>query len=136
MTEAETKGAHHIGLTVPDVKETSSFFVNVLGFSKVDERPEYPAIFVSDGNILITIWQCQNASSAVPFDRKNNVGLHHLALRVEPSKLDSLYARVGEAEGVAIEFAPEPLRGGPTRHMMCLIPGGVRVEFIAPSPSA
>ena len=30
-----------------------------------------------------------------------------------------------------IEFAPENLRNGPVRHMMCAIPGGVRVEFIA-----
>lgn len=132
MADTVTKGVHHIGLTVPEVHETSSFFVNVLGFAKVDERPNYPAIFVSDGTILITIWQCQSASTAVPFDRKNNVGLHHLALRVDPSALDEVYAKVREAEGVEIEFAPEPLRGGPTRHMMCAIPGGVRVEFIAP----
>ena len=34
---------------------------------------------------------------------------------------------------VAIEFAPEPLNGGPTQHLMCNIPGGIRVEFIAPA---
>ncbi len=27
----------------------------------------------------------------------------------------------------------EPLGGGPTRQMMCNIPGGIRVEFIAPA---
>ncbi len=30
-----------------------------------------------------------------------------------------------------MEFAPEPLGGGPAKHMMCAIPGGIRVEFIA-----
>jgi hypothetical protein len=34
---------------------------------------------------------------------------------------------------VKIEFAPEPLGGGPTRHMMCAIPGGIRLELIAPA---
>jgi hypothetical protein len=34
-------------------------------------------------------------------------------------------------DGVKFEFAPEPLLGGPTKHMMCAIPGGIRVEFIA-----
>ena len=134
MEYPATKGAHHIGLTVPNVEETSSVFINLLGFEKVAERPDYPAIFVSDGTILITIWQCESPSTAVPFDRKNNVGLHHLALRVDPSDLDHVYAKVREADGIEIEFAPEPLRGGPTRHMMCAIPGGIRVEFIAPAP--
>jgi len=127
-----TKGAHHIGLTVSDVRAASSFFVDTLGFRKVDERPDYPAIFVSDGTVLLTLWQCQD--KAVPFDRKHNVGLHHVALRVDPSDLDEVHERVREAEGVSIEFAPEPLRGGPTRHMMCSIPGGIRLEFIAPAP--
>ncbi len=45
----KTLGAHHIGLTVPDVERTRNFFVDVLGFSQVGERPHYPAIFVSDG---------------------------------------------------------------------------------------
>ena len=30
-----------------------------------------------------------------------------------------------------IGFAPEPLGDGPTQHMMCYIPGGIRMEFIA-----
>jgi hypothetical protein len=31
-----------------------------------------------------------------------------------------------------MEFAPEELLGGPTRHMICNIPGGgIRVEVIA-----
>ena len=36
-------------------------------------------------------------------------------------------------DGVVIEAAPEPLGDGPTRHMFCAIPGGVRMEFIAPA---
>ena len=38
----------------------------------------------------------------------------------------------GAADGAEVEFAPEPLNDGPVRHMMCRIPGGLRVEFIAP----
>ena len=36
-----------------------------------------------------------------------------------------------ERVDVAIEFAPEPLGNGPSHHMRCAIPGGIRVEFIA-----
>ncbi|WP_281413273.1 VOC family protein [Leptothoe spongobia] len=40
---AITQGAHHIGLTVPNIDATRDFFVNVLEFKQVAERPEYPA---------------------------------------------------------------------------------------------
>ena len=39
---AITKGAHHIGLTVPDVTKTRAFFVDSLGFEQVGEVPDYP----------------------------------------------------------------------------------------------
>ncbi len=130
---AKTKGAHHIGLTVPDLAKTREFFIETLGFEQVCEKPDYPAVFVSDGVTMITIWQAKNAASAVPFDRKNIIGLHHFALRVDGAGvLDQLHDTLKLTEGVEIEFAPEPLGAGPTKHMMCFIPGGIRVEFITP----
>jgi len=128
-----TRGAHHIGLTVPDLAETRAFFTDKLGFDQVGELPDYPAVFLSDTTTMITLWQATNPENAVPFDRKNNVGLHHFAMKVENADaLDHLYQTLDTTNGVDIEFAPEPLMGGPTRHMMCFIPGGIRMEFIAP----
>jgi len=133
-SNAVTRGVHHLGLTVPDLSATRSFFVDVLGFEQVGERPEYPAVFVSDGTVMITLWQAADPASAVAFDRKNVVGLHHLALLVpDQASLDRLHERLAAIDSVAIEFAPQALRDGPVRHMMCAIPGGVRVEFIAVS---
>lgn len=127
-----TKGAHHIGLTVPDLAKTHAFFVETLGFDQVGEVPAYPAAFVSDGTTMITLWQANNPASAVPFDRKNVIGLHHLALKVEDAAaLDVLHGNLKSADGVEIEFAPEPLGEGGAKHMMCAIPGGIRMEFIA-----
>ncbi|WP_313953702.1 VOC family protein [Accumulibacter sp.] len=131
-TSAVTRGVHHVGLTVPDIAATRAFFVDVLGFDQVGERPDYPAVFVSDGTVMITLWQAADPATATAFDRKNVIGLHHLALLLpEQSALDRLHQRLATTPGVAIEFAPEALRGGPVRHMMCAIPGGVRLEFIA-----
>ena len=132
--QAITRGAHHIGLTIPDLAATRSFFLDVLGFEQLGEVPDYPAVFLSDGNTMITLWQAQQPDQAVPFDRKNNVGLHHLALRVaDTQSLAALHRQLEIANDVAVEFAPEPLMGGPTQHMMCTIPGGIRTEFIAPA---
>ena len=129
-----TQGAHHIGLTVPNLDTTRRFFLQTLGFQQVGEIPDYPAAFLSDGNIMVTLWQAVDPINAVPFDRKNVVGLHHLALTIaNDSALDTLYKSLQTTTGASIEFAPEPLLGGPTQHMMCSIPGGIRVEFIAPN---
>ena len=127
-----TLGVHHIGLTVPSLNETKEFFVNVLGFKQVGEKPAYPAVFVSDGTIMITLWQAANSELATKFDRHTNIGLHHIALAVpDVERLNALHQRLSEVESVNIEFIPEPLGDGPTQHMMCAIPGGFRVEFIA-----
>lgn len=133
MPDAMTQGAHHIGFTVPDLAQTRAFFIEILGFDQVGEKPDYPAVFLSDGSIMITLWQAIDPTTATPFDRRNNIGLHHFALAVEDGQaLDALHRKLGETDGVAIEFAPEALGGGPTRHMMCAIPGGIRMELIAP----
>ena len=131
-SDAFTKGAHHVGLTVRNLAETRRFFTDVLAYKEVGGIPDYPAAFLSDGATMITLWQVSDPSGALAFDRKNVVGLHHLALAVDgDEKLNALCERLQDAPGVHLEFSPEPLMGGPTRHMMCNIPGGIRVEFIA-----
>ncbi len=129
---AVTKGAHHVGLTVPDIKVACDFFVNTFGFEQIGEVLDYPAIFISDGTIMLTLWQAVNPDKTIPFDRKNVIGLHHFALRVESIEtLQSLHQTLVNTPGVKIEFAPEPLGGGPAQHMMFYIPGGIRMELIA-----
>lgn len=133
MTEINTVGVHHVGLTVPDIQQTASFFVETLGFEKVGQKQTYPALFVSDGVTMITLWQVQDPTKQVAFDRKNVVGLHHLALQVKNLQaLEHLNCKLKLATGVTIEFGPEDLGAGPAKHMMCVIPGGIRLELIAP----
>ena len=132
-TKALTHGVHHVGLTIPDLTRTRDFFVDVLGFEQIGEVPDYPAVFLSDGQMMLTLWQVIDSASAVAFDRKRVIGLHHLALLVSPDvSLESLHKRFVQEGDVEIEFAPEPLGGGPTRHMIFSIPGGIRLELVAP----
>ena len=88
---------------------------------------------MTDKTTMITLWQAQNPEQATAFDRKNIIGLHHFALRVENhAALDALYETLEEVSDVQIEFAPESLGSGGVRHMMTHIPGGIRVEFLSP----
>jgi catechol 2,3-dioxygenase-like lactoylglutathione lyase family enzyme len=132
-TKKITQGVHHVGLTVGNLDEARHFFINTLGYEHVGEKPDYPAAILSDGTTLITLWQASDPTNVVGFDRKNVIGLHHLALAVDgDAALDSLYQDLTQNTGVKIEFAPSLMGNGPRRHMMCNIPGGaIRVEFIA-----
>ena len=130
-TQALTRGVHHAGLTVPDLAATRRFFTDALGFQQVGEVADYPAVFLSDGTVMVTLWQAENPDSATGFDRRRNIGLHHLAFEVHD--LGAVHQRLASREDVELEFAPEHLGDGPTRHLMCAIPGGIRVEFIAPT---
>ncbi len=132
MSNAKTAGAHHVGLTVPHLDAARAFFSDALGFEPVGEVPDYPAAFLSDGTIMITLWQAENPVTATPFDRRRNIGLHHLALTV-PSEdaLTELAGELGGRSDVEIEFEPEALGDTPIRHMMCRIPGNIRLELIA-----
>lgn len=125
-----TTGFNHIGLTVKDLAASTSFFVDTLGWELKGKDKSYPASFVSDGKMLITLWQVKESNKVVNFDRKNNVGLHHLALSVNHSKaLDELHERFKKVPSVVIEFGPELSYGGPAKHMMIREPSGNRLEF-------
>jgi catechol 2,3-dioxygenase-like lactoylglutathione lyase family enzyme len=127
---AITNGVHHIGLTVARLEDSANFFTQRLGWQEVNRNPDYPAIFVSDGSIMVTLWQTQT-DSPEDFDKNTQVGLHHVAFQVNnETDLDRLHESFIEAEDVTIEFAPELLRQGPAKHMMVYEPSGIRVEFI------
>ena len=134
MTTPLTRGAHHVGLSVPDLEAATRFFTDALGFRVAGERPDYPARFVSDGTTLLTLWQVSDPAHATRFDRRANIGLHHLALAVaDEAALETVHARVSGHPGVTVEFAPEPIRAGSSiRHFICAMPGGIRIEFATP----
>jgi catechol 2,3-dioxygenase-like lactoylglutathione lyase family enzyme len=125
-----TSGVDHVGLSVRNLDATCKFFCDCLGWRVVGERPEYPAIFVSDDHIVVTLWRVESPEQAVAFDRRANVGLHHLALAVaDRPGLDALYHRVSEWPGVHTEFAPQVSGKGPKLHFIVREPSGVRIEF-------
>jgi catechol 2,3-dioxygenase-like lactoylglutathione lyase family enzyme len=128
--KSSTCGFDHVGLSVGDLAGSLKFFTDCLGWSVVGERPDYPAAFVSDGQGTITLWQVESPDKAIAFDRRANVGLHHLAIAVaDRAELDALYQRVSSWPGVVVEFGPELSGAGPKIHFIVREPSGVRVEF-------
>lgn len=137
-TEVLTRGVHHVGLTVSRLEESARFFTELLGWQEVRRDDSYPAIFVSDGTVMLSLWSTKATAAEQTvnaFNNQTNIGLHHLALLVDSrERLDQIYAHLLE-HAVHIEFAPELLREGPAQHMMCYEPSGIRLEFIWPASS-
>ena len=128
---AVTNGIHHLGLSVSKLEEAIEFFTEALEFNLVGRDEDYPAAFLKDESVVITLWGTEE--NAVPFDRKKNEGLHHVAFNVKDGgALESLYLRLIERTDITVEkeiTAMSP--GSNTRHFFIRIPGGPRVEFIA-----
>lgn len=128
MSTCLTRGPHHIGLTVSKLEDSARFFTDVLGWEEVRRDTQYPAIFVSDGSVLVTLWAVK-ADAPVAFDRRANVGLHHLAFRVDSeAALGEIHEKL-LSHDVAIEFAPQLVGDGPAQHLICYGPSGIRIEF-------
>jgi len=83
--------------------------------------------------MFVTLWQVTDPETAISFNRKTNVGLHHMAITVRDlPALHDLHSKFVAREDVTIEFAPEFLGDGPATHMMVREPSGLRLEFIVP----
>jgi hypothetical protein len=73
------------------------------------QKRQYPSAIVSDGTTTLTLWRVADPASAVAFDRRGNVGLHHLAFAVaDEAALQATFEKVSRHPGVMIEFAPGP----------------------------
>lgn len=93
INEPLTRGIHHLGLTVADLIVAKDFFLNALHFKLLGENANYLAAFVTDGTTMITLWVAD--TDATPFDRKKQIGLHHVAFAIENLKqLTDLYDRL------------------------------------------
>ena len=122
-----TLGIDHLGLTVANLDASVAFFVDCLGWTQFGGNEKYPSAYVTDGTAKITLWQRRGETD---FDRHENTGLHHTALKVaDAQSLHSLFDKVQSWPGVDIEFAPEFSGNGPKVHFMVKEPGGTRLEF-------
>lgn len=129
MNTPLTQGLHHLGFSVSDLSAAQDFFVHALHFELLGEDKDYPASFVSDGSIVITLWAADH--DAAPFDKRRHIGLHHAAFEVETLEiLENLYDRLKLWPGVEYECEISPPEAGSNaRHFLLFMPGGPRIEF-------
>src|SRR3989338_7412346 len=76
-----TKGIHHIGITVSDLKKSKDFYVNGCGMKVIADEDSH--VGLTDGNF--SLWLSQSRDREVndnKFDR-NVLGLDHWAFKVE-----------------------------------------------------
>lgn len=131
VAEQSVGGVDHVGLSVSDLDASELFFVNYAGFKVFNRDESYPAVFLNNGSVTVTLWRVKNLETAIKFNRTKNIGLHHVAFSVVSFKaLDDLYKKFKKDKNVIIEFSPELLGNGPAKHMMVYEPSGNRVEFI------
>ena len=129
----KTRGINHLGLSVRNLDETVSFFVDCLGWEESGRDESYPRSAVGDGSIRLTLWEVDHGLAVNEFHFRKNVGLHHFALEVATEQeLNEIAEKVSDYPGVNIEFMPEFVRAGPRKHMIFNEPGGIRIEFIWP----
>lgn len=108
----KTTGLNHLGLTVRDLDTTTGFFVKCLGWLQTAQDLSYPRTTVTDGNLRLTLWQAD--AGARDFDRRAQIGLHHLALSVQDqAHLQDTAELVAYWPGVNVEFMPEQMGDGP-----------------------
>ncbi len=130
--EASTSGLHHLGLSVPDLKESTNFFCDVQNYKFIGKKPDYRGGFVTDGTTMLTMWQVEDPAAATKFDRRKTIGLHHFAMKVEGlERLHALHQQLVGHDDVEVEFAPCAMGPAGYEHFICLIPGGLRMEFVA-----
>ena len=122
-----TAGVSHVGLAVSKLDKSVEFF-QAIGYKTIGGDPKYPSVFLSDGESMITLWQTDD--NATSFDRRRNVGLHHLAIKVPTLEaLQQAYDTVMAIDGVKSDFSPQELTGTPLTHAMVFEPSGCRIEF-------
>lgn len=147
------RGVNHIGLTVPDLAQAESFFVDVLGCQKAlsfgpfrDDTGTFMAdlLDVDPRAVVeqITMVRCGFGSNIELFKytapdqktvaaRNSDIGGHHIAIYVDD--IDAA-ARYLEAAGIRTLMGPLPVSDGPAAGQSILYffsPWGLQLEAIS-----
>ena len=130
-----TGAVHHVTLTVSDIKRSTDFYTNLLGFQVAVEFD--PRIALSNGVLLLVLTPPPDPAKAIPNDRfdENRIGLDHISLAVESlSELEAAAALLDEHSVTRGEI--KDLGPGFGIHVMAVRdPDNIQLELSAPRES-
>jgi len=145
------RGTDHIGLTVPDIDEANSFFLDVIGATLIYALPGkradddwmatqlgvHPRTTIRDirfyrlgHGVNLEVFQYDAADGQGPMPRNSDIGGHHLALYV-----DDMAAAVAHLRAHGIEIMGDPVASaGPAAGQHWLYfrsPWGLQFELVS-----
>jgi len=147
------RGHDHTGITVPDIKQATDFFVNVLGCKEAmsfgpfaDEKGNFMTqlVNVNPRAVInkITLVRCGYGSNIELFQytspdqkdmtpKNSDIGGYHIAFYVDDVKAAKDYL---DSKGVKTFFGPFPVEEGPAAGQTItyfLAPWGLQMEIIS-----
>jgi len=147
------RGHDHTGITVPDIKQATDFFVNVLGCKEAmsfgpfaDEKGNFMTQLVNVNPRAtinkITLLRCGYGSNIELFQytspdqkdmtpKNSDIGGYHIAFYVDDVKAAKDYL---DSKGVKTFFGPFPVEEGPAAGQTItyfLAPWGLQMEVIS-----
>ena len=147
------RGHDHTGITVPDIKQATDFFVNVLGCKEAmsfgpfaDEKGDFMTqlVNVNPRAVInkITLVRCGYGSNIELFQytspdqkdmtaKNSDIGGFHVAFYVDDVKAAKDYL---DSKGVKTMFGPFPVNEGPAAGQTItyfLAPWGLQMEIIS-----
>lgn len=132
VTPIKTGGAHHVTLTVSNVRRSTDFYTGFLGFQVAAEFG--PRVALSNGSLLLVLTPPSDPAQAIANDRfnENRIGLDHLSLTVASRKdlenAATALAQHGVSHGEIHDLGP-----GFGIYVMALRdPDNIQLELTAP----
>jgi len=127
-----TSGIHHITLTVSDIKQSTDFYTQVMGFQVVVEFE--PRIALSNGSLLLVLTPPPDPAQAIASDRfnENRIGLDHLSLSVDNLAELEAAATFLEEQGVSHGEIHDLGPGFGIYVMALRDPDNIQLELTAP----
>ena len=135
MNNLNTGPIHHITLTVADIKRSTEFYTNYLGFQVAVEFE--PRIALTNGSLLLVLTPPPDPARAIANDLfdENRIGLDHVSLTVEDRASLEAAAAFLDKHGVSRGEIKDLGPGFAIYVMAVRDPDNIQLELTAPYPA-
>lgn len=123
----ELEGIDHVALAVPDIEQSASWFIDVLGFERL-----YPGmwngvpVFIGKGTTAIALFPRRDGQESASLQRgqANEAGMLHLAMRADRKNFLAAQEEL-KNRGIKFEFSDHEI----SHSIYFRNPDGLRLEI-------